>query len=89
MHRIQIGATLAFFASMIAASFACVLIGLDANTVASRAYAISYSGKIKTLAAQLAVAGLELLLCVAFMIMYIIVAIRAFIRLRRVRSGVV
>jgi hypothetical protein len=89
VHHIRVWATITFIATFIAAGFSAVLIGLDAAAVAYRASAISYLGKTKSLATQLAFGGLEFILCIIFMIIYIVVAIKATIRIRRLQPKVV
>lgn len=84
MPSVRQGATIALIATIIAICFSSVLIGLDAKAVrdgvrvanaVKDAIGIYYFlPKFKILAAQLALACASFLLCLAFIIMYIVVA---------------
>jgi len=85
MRNTRLWATIALIATIIAACFAVILLGLDAKAVQDGNKFSSFSSKSQTLAAQLAFAIFELLLCFAFIGVYIAVLILAPRLLRRPR----
>lgn len=87
MRRTRLWATIALIATIIAACFSAIIIGLDAKAVSDgRKFQDAYGSfyvKSKILAAQLAFSIAEFLLCMVFIIIYIVVALLASSRLRR------
>lgn len=95
MRKTRLWATIALIATIIAACFAVILLGLDAKAVqdGNNIYVtdafgypvakLSTPSKSKILAAQLAFAIFEFLLCVAYIGIYVAVLILAPRRLRR------
>jgi len=85
MRNTRQSATIAFIATIVAACFSIILIGLDAKAVKDgvdigNLYKFYYGTyylypKFRILAAQLAFACVEFLLCVTFIIIYIFVLI--------------
>ncbi len=77
MRRTRLWATYGFFAAIIAACFSIILLGLDAKAVKDGNNFAALTGtfvpKYRVLAAQLAFACFELLLCCLFIIIYVIV----------------
>jgi hypothetical protein len=85
MRRTRLWATIALIGTIVAACFAVILLALDAKAVSDGniPYFGLYFNKSKILAAQLAFAIVEFLLCLAFIVLYILVLILAPSRLRR------
>ncbi len=85
MLNTRLSATIAFIATIVATCFSIILIGLDAKAVNDgvkignlyKAYFGTYYlyPKYRILAAQLAFACVEFLLCVIFIIIYIFVLV--------------
>jgi hypothetical protein len=87
MRRIYLWATIALIATVIAACFAVILLALDAKAVHDgNNLWTSLPSKSQILAAQLAFAIFEFLLCLAFIGVYIAVLILAPRRLRGLRQ---
>ncbi|UJR16100.1 hypothetical protein I4U23_003012 [Adineta vaga] len=85
MPSVRLWAQIALITTIIAACFAVILIGLDAKAVQDgKEYLPSLFEKPKILSAQLAFACIELVLCLAFIIVYIIVHVSARRHLRRI-----
>jgi len=80
MRRTRLWATIAFIATIVAACFSIILIGLDAkavkngvdvaNLIESLGGSYYLFPKYKVLAAELAFACAEFLLCIIFIIIY-------------------
>ena len=72
MRRLRLWATIAFIATIVAACFAIILLALDAKAVQNGTFSgYLFYNKSKILAAQLAFALIEFLLCLAFIGIYI------------------
>lgn len=85
---IRLWSTLAVIATIIAACFCGIIIGLDAKAVQDgRDRFGSLPRKSQVLAAQLAFAIVEMILCIVFIVIYIFVAIVVHYRLRRLHRG--
>ena len=90
MPNVRLWAKIAFIATIIAAGFAVILIGLDAKAVQDgRGTLASLFEKPKILSAQLAFACVEFVLCLIFITVYLIVQAEVRRHVRQIPRGFV